>query len=130
VIGGLEACGLRVEDIDFLRAIVHPKVQYPARPLKTKTSKTPVPVPASLIEQCAIQVAAYGRHETLLTGEDERQLSPWAIERVMRKARSEIKSLPAGLPQPTTYGGDQLSRHTSKYSSNSGAGNDDCWSER
>jgi integrase len=24
-----EACGLRVEDIDFLRGVVHPKVQYP-----------------------------------------------------------------------------------------------------
>jgi integrase len=30
-----EACGLRTEDIDFLRAVVHPKVQYPARQLKT-----------------------------------------------------------------------------------------------
>jgi integrase len=25
-----EACGLRPEDIDFMRGIVHPKVQYPA----------------------------------------------------------------------------------------------------
>ena len=92
-----EACGLRVEDVDFLRAIIYPKVQYPARPLKTKTSRTPVPVPASLIEQCSIQVAAYGRYETLLTGEDGGQLSPWAIERAMRKARSEVKGLPAGF---------------------------------
>jgi integrase len=92
-----EACGLRGADVDFLRAIVNPKVQYPARPLKTKTSKTPVPVPASLIEQCSIQVAAYGRHETLLTGQDERQLSPWAIERAMRKARNEVRGLPAGF---------------------------------
>lgn len=85
------------EDVDFLRAVVYPKVQYPARPLKTKTSKTPVPVPASLIEQCSIQIAAYGWHETLLTGEDDRQLSTWAIERAMRKARSEVKGLPAGF---------------------------------
>jgi integrase len=92
-----EACGLRVEDIDFLRAVVHPKVQYPARPLKTKTSKTPVPVPASLIELCSVQITAYGRHETLLTGEDGGQLSPWAIERAMRKARSKVKGLPAGF---------------------------------
>jgi len=89
--------GLRVEDVDFLRAVVYPKVQYPARPLKTKTSKTPVPVPASLVEQCSVQITAYGRHETLLTGEDQGQLSPWAIERAMRKARSEVKGLPAGF---------------------------------
>ena len=92
-----EACGLRVEDVDFLRAVVYPKVQYPARPLKSKTSKTPVPVPVSLVEQCSAQITAYGRHMTLLTGEDQRQLSPWAIERAMRKARSEVKGLPAGF---------------------------------
>ena len=92
-----EACGLRVGDVDFLRAIVYPKVQYPARPLKTKTSKTPVPVPVSLVEQCSAQITAYGRHETLLTGQDEGQLSTWAIERAMRKARSEVRGLPAGF---------------------------------
>jgi integrase len=92
-----EACGLRVEDIDFLRGVVFPKIQYPARPLKTKISKTPVPVPASLIAQCSVQISAYGRYETILTGEDERQLSTWAIERAMRKARRQVKGLPAGF---------------------------------
>ena len=92
-----EACGLRVEDIDFLRAVVFPKVQYPAKPLKTKTSKTPVPVPASLIERCSVQITTYGNHETLLTGDGGGQLSPWAIERAMRKARSEVRNLPAGF---------------------------------
>jgi site-specific recombinase XerD len=33
----------------------------------------------------------------LLTGEDGGQLSPGAIERGMRKARSEVKGLPAGF---------------------------------
>jgi integrase len=50
-----------------------------------------------LIEQCAARITAYGRHETLLTGEGEGQLSAWAIERAMRKARSEVKNLPAGF---------------------------------
>jgi integrase len=92
-----EACGLRPEDIDFLRAVVHPNVQYPARPLKTKISKTPVPVPASLITECSAQISVYGRYETLLTGEEGRQLSPWAVERAMRKARSKVKGLPTGF---------------------------------
>jgi integrase len=72
-------------------------VQYPARRLKTKISQTPVPVPASLITECSAQITAYRRHETLLTGEDGRQLSPWAIERAMRTAREKIESLPAGF---------------------------------
>ena len=92
-----EECGLRVEDVDFLRAFVYPKVQYPTRPLKSKTSKTPVPVPVSLVEQCSAQITAYGRYVTLRTGEDQGQLSPWAIERAMRKARSEVKGLLAGF---------------------------------
>jgi integrase len=56
-----EAHGLRLADVDFLRAVVYPKAQYPARPPKTKTSRTPIPVPVSLIEQCSARVAAYGR---------------------------------------------------------------------
>jgi integrase len=90
-----EACGLRVEDVDFLRTVVYPKVQYPARPLKSNMSKAPVP--AFLVEQCSAQITAYGRFPTLLTGEDQGQLSPWAIERATRKARSEVNCLPAGF---------------------------------
>jgi integrase len=92
-----ETCGLRLQDIDFMRAVVHPQVQYPAEPLKTKISQTPVPIPASLVAELSAQVAAYGRHETLLTGEDGRQLSPWAVERAMRTARKKIQDLPAGF---------------------------------
>ena len=65
--------------------------------MKSKTSKTPVPVPIFLIEQCSAQITVYGRYATLLTGEDQGQLSPWAIERAMRKARSEVEGLPAGF---------------------------------
>jgi integrase len=96
-LGLAEACGLRTEDIDFLRAVVHPKVQYPARRLKTKISQTPVPVPVSLTAECSSHISAYGRHETLLTSETGRQLSPWAIERAMRKARSKVTGLPTGF---------------------------------
>ncbi len=38
-----EACGLRVADVDFMRGVVSPAVQYPAEELKTDTSQTPVP---------------------------------------------------------------------------------------
>ena len=92
-----EACSLRVEDIDFLRGVVHPKVQYPAKRLKTKASQTSIPVPASFIVACSAQISVYGRSETLMTAVDGRQLSPWAIERAMRKARSKVDGLPAGF---------------------------------
>jgi integrase len=59
--------------------------------------RPPVPVPASLIAECSVQITTYGRVETLLTGQDRRQLSPWAIERAMRKARSNVNGLSAGF---------------------------------
>ncbi len=76
---------------------MHPQVQYPAKPLKTKISQTPVPVPASLAAELSAQIAAYGRHSSLLTGNDGRQLSPWAVERAMRTARKKAQGLPAGF---------------------------------
>jgi len=92
-----ETCGLRTEDVDVIRGIVHPRVQYPAEPLKTKTSQMSVPIPASLAAELSAHVAKYGRHESLLTGRDGGQLSPWAVERAMRTARKKIQDLPAGL---------------------------------
>ena len=50
-----EACGLRVEDVDFLRRSSIPRSSTRPGPLKSKTSKTPVPVPVSLVEQCSAQ---------------------------------------------------------------------------
>jgi integrase len=47
-----EVCGLRVSDVDFMRGIVHPVVQYPAEELKTDTSRTPVPIPRTWCSSC------------------------------------------------------------------------------
>ncbi len=32
-----ESCGLRMSDVDFMRGIVFPRMQYPAEELKTKS---------------------------------------------------------------------------------------------
>lgn len=88
-----EACGLRPEDVDFMRAVIHPRVQYQAEELKTKISRMPVPIPASLVAELSAHIARYGRHGTVLTGEDGRQLSPWAVERAMRTARKKVPGL-------------------------------------
>jgi len=72
-------------------------VQYPAEELKTKISQTPVSIPASLVAELSAQIARYGRHGTVLTGADGRQLSPWAVERAMRTARKKVPGLAAGF---------------------------------
>jgi len=85
-----EACGHRTEDTDFMRGVVHPRYQYPAEPLKTDYSKTPVPVGRAL----ALQLSAHaGRWpaETLHVGQDGGQLSPWALERAVRTARAKVR---------------------------------------
>ncbi len=40
-----EVCGLRVADVDFMRGIVRPTLQWPGQELKTEASRTPVPIP-------------------------------------------------------------------------------------
>jgi integrase len=85
-----EACGHRTEDTDFMRGVVHPRWQYPAEPLKTDYSKTPVPVGGELMLQLSAHAARWPG-ETLLTGLDGGQLSPWALERGVRAARAKVR---------------------------------------
>jgi integrase len=86
-----EACGLRTrEDVDFMRGVINPAVQYPAVPLKTEISKTPIPVGRSLTARLSLQVQEWSA-DTLLTGLDGGQLSTWALERAMRTARAKVR---------------------------------------
>lgn len=89
-----EACGHRAEDTDFMRGVVHPRYQYPAEPLKSDYSKTQVPVGRALALQLSARAGKWPG-ETLLTGLDGGQLSPWALERAIRAARSKVPGLPA-----------------------------------
>lgn len=88
-----EAVALRADDVDFMRGIVHPRVQYPDEPLKTETSRTPVPIPRELAVMLAGHVEAF-RSEYVVTSEVGRRSSPWAVERAVRAHRVE-----AGLPE-------------------------------
>ena len=92
-----EVCGLRVADVDFMRGIVFPRVQYPAQELKTEISRTPVPVPRSLANVLVGHVRASGIDGHVLAGADGGQLSTWALERAMRTARVKVDGLPAGF---------------------------------
>jgi integrase len=91
-----EVCGLRVVDVDFMRGIVAPAVQYPAEPLKTETARTAVPIPQSLALALAAHVERYPA-KTVLSGEAGGQVGPWALERAVRHARSAVDGLADGF---------------------------------
>jgi integrase len=91
-----EACGLRVADVDFMRGIISPAVQYPAEELKTEISKTSIPIPRSLALELAAHVQQH-TGETLLINTRGGQLEPWRLERAIRTARGKVDGLPAGF---------------------------------
>lgn len=88
-----EAVALRTSDVDFMRGIVHPRVQYSEEPLKTETSRTPVPIPEGLALMLASHVERFGA-EYVVTNEIGRRATPWGLERAVRAHRIE-----AGLPE-------------------------------
>lgn len=90
-----EACGLRVADVDFMRGVISPAVQFPDEELKTEVSRTPIPIPSSLAAQLSAHVAADYSAETLLTNAWGKQLSPWALERHVRSARDKVRAAAA-----------------------------------
>lgn len=85
-----EVCGLRVSDIDFMRGIVSPQVQYPDVPLKTEASKAPVPIPQSLSALLSAHVQAHVMGEHMFRNEWLDQLSPRTLERAFRGARAKV----------------------------------------
>lgn len=91
-----EAAALRVSDVDFMRGIVAPEIQYPAKPLKSDTSRTPIPIPSELALMLSAEVARTGA-DVLVTSEIMRASTPWAIERAMRDVRGSVKGLPEGF---------------------------------
>ena len=91
-----EVCGLRVSDVDFMRGIVNPEVQYPADPLKTEASRWPVPIPPDLTLMLSAHVEDFFT-EWIMCDEVGRQMGPWQLQRAFRAARSEVKGLPEGF---------------------------------
>lgn len=91
-----EVCGLRVADVDFMRGVVSPVQQYPADPLKTEMSRTPVPIPESLALELSAHVAEHPS-EWLLSDVFGHQLGPWQLQREFRAARAKVRDLPEGF---------------------------------
>lgn len=91
-----EMAALRVSDVDFMRGIINPAIQYPAEPLKTEISKTPVPIPRDLALELNRVPAKWGS-ENLIVSEWGRSVAPYTIEWRFRQARATIDGLPEGF---------------------------------
>ncbi|WP_091248746.1 tyrosine-type recombinase/integrase [Klenkia soli] len=91
-----EVVGLRVEDVDFMRGVVRPVQQGDGQPLKTETSRTPLPIPDELALELAAAVKRWGS-DRLVTDGIGGPSSTWAIERAVRAARPKVAGLPAGF---------------------------------
>jgi len=88
-----EACGLRVMDVDFVRGVVHPKQQWPARELKTDGSEAPIPIPRELALMLSSAVQQRPG-ERVLTDDDGKPVPPWQIDRALRAVRGDVVGLP------------------------------------
>ena len=96
--------GLRVAEtvvfkpahIDAEAHVLHPAIQYPAEPLKTEMSRTPIPVPEDLTSMLLDGVEA-DSELPLVTGVFGRPIAPYRFEEVFRGVRSSVPGLPEGF---------------------------------
>lgn len=91
-----EIVALRVEDVDFMRGVVTPTIQYPNNPLKTATSRTAIPIPQDLAVMLNANVVEYGS-PTIVVGAFGRPIAPYTLEAAWRKARATVEGLPEGF---------------------------------
>lgn len=91
-----EAAALRVTDVDFMRGVIHPAIQYPSEPLKSECSMTPVPIPSELALMLSAAVST-SAGVTVVTNGIGGPSSPWAIERAVRAHRGNVLGLPAAF---------------------------------
>ncbi|WP_253905155.1 tyrosine-type recombinase/integrase [Arthrobacter sp. H14] len=91
-----EAVALRTGDVDFMRGIITPSVQYPSEPLKTEISRMPIPIPRDLATDLNRVPVKWGT-TALVTGEFGRSIAPYTLETAFRTARATVEGLPEGF---------------------------------
>ncbi|WP_157156246.1 site-specific integrase [Diaminobutyricimonas sp. LJ205] len=91
-----EIAALRVTDVDFMRGVITPAIQYPSEPLKTEMSKTPIPIPQELALELNRVPTQWGS-STLVVGAFGRAVAPFTIERAFKTARETVAGLPDGF---------------------------------
>ena len=88
-----EVCGLRVEDVDFMRGAVTPKFQADGEPLKTESSSAAVPIPRQLTLELSSWLEKYPGEYVVNDGFGN-PVKPFTIERAVRRARVKVEGLP------------------------------------
>lgn len=91
-----EMVALRVEDVDFMRGVITPAVQYPGVDLKTEMSKTPIPIPHELALELNRVPAKWGT-TNLVVGAFGRPVTPTTVDVAFKTARETIEGLPEGF---------------------------------
>jgi integrase len=91
-----EAAALRSTDVDLMRGVISPAIQWSAEPLKSEISRTPIPIPneLSLLLAAALKL---GDGTRFVTNEIGREAGPWAIQRAVVAARQEVAGLPTNF---------------------------------
>lgn len=92
-----EVCALKVSDVDFIRGVVHPKRQWPDRPLKTDGSGAPIPIPRELTLMLAESVRRFGGDWMVPRTPDCTRGDPRVLGRTVRQVRSSVDGLPQGF---------------------------------
>ncbi|WP_217361675.1 tyrosine-type recombinase/integrase [Aeromicrobium stalagmiti] len=88
-----EAAALRPSDVDFMRGVVSPAIQWPDRPLKSHISRSSIPIPQEMAFELA-EAVRLGKGKSIVTDEWRNPGGPWTIERGIRAARKSIDDLP------------------------------------
>lgn len=88
-----EVCGLRVDDVDFMRGSVTPRFQTGGAPLKTSGSEMTVPVPRDLALLLSESVATWGTDYVVTNGLGG-PARDFQVERAVREARGRVPGLP------------------------------------
>ncbi|CAN5445813.1 hypothetical protein BH10ACT8_BH10ACT8_29540 [soil metagenome] len=91
-----EAAALAPQDVDFMRGVISPSVQWPDVPLKSEISRAPVPIPPELALLLSAALRA-GDGTRLVSNELGRPAGPYTIERAMRSARARVPGLAQGF---------------------------------
>ncbi|MCE5288077.1 MAG: site-specific integrase [Nocardiaceae bacterium] len=95
-----EAVALRLSDVDFMRGVIHPKIQEQRskkatgdRPVKTESSDAPIPVPTELTLMLSACVEKF-RGETVVANILGEPVNRQQLEYHVRSVRKQVKGLP------------------------------------
>ena len=94
-----EVSALKVDDVDFMRGVVHPRKQWPDKPLKSAGSEAEIPIPRELTLMLAATVKSHGGDYVVMNTDGER-VGPWLVDRALRAIRGNVKDIAGRIQLP------------------------------